>query len=84
MLISFDNYADKLSLLGIHDSIALSSFLLQNIGILTVAGQYFNYTGLSLRFSFIDFNHDDASGTNVNIDKMLKGIGLLADFLKSL
>ena len=90
MLINFDNYKEKLALRNVHDSITLSNYLLEKVSILTVAGQYFNATGLNLRFSFIDFKYkiltkeDTDDEINVNIDKMLQGINIMITFLKSL
>jgi aspartate aminotransferase len=57
MVLDFSNYKEKLNKLGINDSIELSNYLIKNIGLVSVAGKYFNIDTLSIRISLISINN---------------------------
>ena len=97
IFLNFDNYRDKLKLLNIKNSYDLHSYLLNNLNILTVAGENFNCSGLNLRLSLIDINTDLLYKTEINsqnvlstlqenpeiLDKIKKGLKVLIDFLSN-
>ena len=85
--VDFSNYKVELDFKGIHDSIELADFLLQEYGIVSVAGQYFNHSSLSIRLSFVDFEYDFEKNDciyEVDLSKMKKGIEQIILFVQSL
>ena len=72
IFLNFEFYNEKFIEFKIKDSYELSSYLLNNLGIVTVPGESFNIKGMNLRFSLID------------IDVLEEGLNELIKFLKNL
>ena len=84
VFISFDKYIHKLLKLNINNSIELGKYLLNNLGIVTVAGNHFNYDCFSLRFSFANLDINKLPDIKLAANKLLEGIDVLIEFLNSL
>lgn len=86
IFVDFSNYSKPLSEMGIDTSIKLGDHLLSELGIVTVAGQYFSHDTLSLRFAFVDFEFDFEQDDiqNVDIHQMIDGFKTLVKFLNEL
>ena len=75
IFLNFIEYEEELKKLNINDSKDLSTYLLNNHGIVTVPGVYFNTTELSIRLSLIDFDE------NLDISRMIEGLNELFKFI---
>ena len=84
ILINFDAYKKELSKLDIYTGTDLSTYLLEKLNILTVAGDPFNIKGLNLRLSFVDFKYTINQKEELDISNMIEGIKVLSNFLKLL
>lgn len=85
LFLNFDAYADKLTKQCIHTSSDLQEFLLHKYGIVTVAGDNFNISGLNLRFSLVDINDFENNMKCENIcSRMKEGIILLLNYFETL
>ena len=88
VFLNFDNYKDRLELIGCMSSYDLSLLLINKCGIINVAGDSFNTTGLNIRLSFIDFMVDNSTminpETDIDISKMKAGIHSLLNYMKSI
>ena len=89
--ISFERFKNKLLERDIKNSEELTSRLINDIGLVTVAGLAFGYPGFYLRYSFIDLNLNDFNIEkidpkqiiNINILKKInKGFNLLKEWLE--
>lgn len=78
---NFDNYKEELKKLNINNSFELSKLLINELGIVTVAGEAFNCKGLNLRFSLVDI---EFKGRFFNVNNMKKGFKILIDFFDNL
>ena len=84
ILINFDAYKKELSKLDIYTGTDLSTYLLEKLNILTVAGDPFNIKGLNLRLSFVDFKYTINQKEELDISNMIEGVKVLSNFLKLL
>ena len=85
ILLNFDNYREKLSKLGIHNSNQLSKYLIEEMSIITVAGQNFGIEdNLVLRYSYIDISEIDMENDCYNFDKINILLFLLQEWLKKI
>lgn len=78
---NFDNYIEELKKININNSFELSNLLINELGIITVAGGAFSCKGLNLRFSLVDI---EFKGKIFNINNMKKGFQILIDFFNNL
>ena len=86
LFLNFDKYKDKLSKIGINNSEDLQGLLLNNYGIVSVAGKHFNVDGLNLRFSLVDLTIIKTEG-GMNMyswNHMIFGFKLLLGFFADL
>jgi len=81
VLINFDAYKKELNKLDIYTGAELSTYLLEKLSILTVAGDPFNIKGLNLRLSFVDFKYTINQKEEPDILNMIEGIKVLSKFL---
>lgn len=84
ILINFDAYKKELNNLDIYTGTELSTYLLEKLSILTVAGDPFNIKGLNLRLSFVDFKYTINQKEELDISNMIEGMKVLSKFLKLL
>jgi aspartate aminotransferase len=84
VLINFDAYKKELNKLDIYTGTELSTYLLEKLSILTVAGDPFNIKGLNLRLSFVDFKYTINQKEEPDISNMIEGVSVLSNFLKLL
>ena len=84
ILINFDAYKKELNNLNIYTGTELSTYLLEKLNILTVAGDPFNIKGLNLRLSFVDFKYTINQKEELDISNMIEGVKVLSNFLKLL
>ena len=78
-LVSFKNYEKELKKLAILNSNDLAKYLIENLKIVTVPGSCFGTNdNLSLRFSFVDFDH------KLDTKHMMQGLTTLNSFLSNL
>tara|TARA_Y100000385_G_C13091086_1_gene638817 strand:- start:1798 stop:2985 length:1188 start_codon:yes stop_codon:yes gene_type:complete len=78
---NFDNYKNSLLKLNIKNSFELSNYLINEMGIITVAGEAFNCKGYNLRFSLVDIEYED---NEIYINNMKKGFEILVIFFINL
>ena len=81
IFINFDAYKQKLNKMNIYTGTDLSTYLLEKLSILTVAGDPFNIKGLNLRLSFVDFEYTLNQKEDLDISNMINGIKVLIKFL---
>ena len=84
---NFDNYAGALKKKGVNNSYELAEYLIKEIGLISVAGECFNYPCLNLRLSIIDVDIKDLKNLDVeklDLKRMKKGLTLLKTHLESL
>lgn len=67
VFVDFSYYKIILENLNIKNSIDLTQFLLNKFGIICVAGKYFNYKGLTVRFSLVELENKNLSSKILNI-----------------
>ena len=79
IFVDFSEYQDKLLKLNINNSIELGDYLINNLGIVTVAGKHFRSDKLTLRFSLVDI---DLSNMNTISQSIEEGLKKLIEFLK--
>ena len=86
LFLNFDKYKDKLSEIGINNSDELQGFLLNNYGIVSVAGKHFNVDGLNLRFSLVDLTiiKTEDGSPEYSWIYMIMGFKLLLNFFANL
>lgn len=84
VLINFDAYKKELNKLDIYTGTELSTYLLEKLSILTVAGDPFNIKGLNLRLSFVDFKYTINQKEEPDISNMIEGVSVLSNFFKLL
>jgi len=84
ILINFDAYKKELNNLDIYTGTELSTYLLEKLSILTVAGDPFNIKGLNLRLSFVDFKYTINQKEELDLSNMIEGVTVLSNFLKLL
>ena len=84
ILINFDAYKKELNNLHIYTGTELSTYLLEKLNILTVAGDPFNIKGLNVRLSFVDFKYTINQKEELDISNMTKGIEVLSNFLNKI
>ena len=84
IFINFDAYKRKLNKMNIYTGTDLSTYLLEKLSILTVAGDPFNIKGLNLRLSFIDFKYTLNQSKELDISNMIEGIKVLSNFLNKI
>ena len=78
---NFDNYKEELKKININNSFELSNYLINEMGIITVAGEAFNSKGYNLRFSLVNIEFKD---NKININNMKKGFEILIMFFNNL
>ena len=83
MFINFDNYKEELLKINISDSYQLSEYLANTYGIIAVAGQSFNVSGLHLRFALVDIDVNKLP-TKEAYTNIFSGFKLLIKFFKGL
>jgi aspartate/methionine/tyrosine aminotransferase len=81
VFINFDNYKDKLN---INSSYELSEYFLDKFGIVSVAGECFNYPGLNLRLSLVDININELDNYDIAFSHMIEGFNIMVDHLNSI
>ena len=84
IFINFDAYKQKLNKMNIYTGTDLSTYLLEKLSILTVAGDPFNIKGLNLRLSFVDFEYTLNQKEELDISNMINGIKVLIKFLNKI
>jgi len=84
IFLNFDNYKERLLLENCKTSIDLSLLLINECGIVNVAGDYFNISGLNIRLSFVDFNITDSVNNDIDISKMTDGLKSLIKYVDSI
>lgn len=70
---NFSNYKEQLKKLNINNSYELTSYLMNEFGIVGVPGESFNVKGLNIRFSLVD-----------KIENIIDGMNILVKFLDEL
>ena len=84
IFVNFSNYEKQLNVLNIRNSRELSSYILDKFGIVNVAGEYFNYPGLNIRFSLVGIDLKNIDNENKIFMHMLEGFKKLINFLNKL
>lgn len=90
IFLDFSNYAILLKKIGIENSIQLCNFIINKIGLVSVAGKHFNVNTLTLRVSLISVDLTCINYVNQNFDKeklflhMEEGFNKLVELLKNM
>ena len=84
VFLNFDNYKERLLLKNCKTGIDLSVLLIDECGIINVAGDYFNVSGLNIRLSFVDFEVHGVDICDIDISRMKDGLKALIRYVDSI
>ena len=90
VFLDFSNYKKYFYEKGIYSSIQLCNYLIETIGLISVAGKHFNTDSLSIRVSLVGIDTESIDYLNCKFDKenifkhMEEGFNKLVDLLKKI
>lgn len=90
IFLDFSHYTKQLNKLGIYNSIELCHYLIEKIGLISVAGKHFNVNTLTIRVSLVslDLDYIDYANYEFNREKifshMQEGFEMLISLLDNI
>jgi aspartate/methionine/tyrosine aminotransferase len=83
IFINFDSYKEELHKKNILNSYELQDYLMNQFGIITLAGENFNVSGFNLRFSLVDIDISKLPNEN-SYNNILEGFKILINFFEGI